>query len=64
MSADIEPPVIRDYSSGMRRVSLMATITLKCQAAGYPPPSITWYKDGALIMDNSTLNVTVDRDGR
>ena len=62
--AAITPPVIREYSSGVRRVSRLSTVTLKCIAAGYPPPTITWYKDKVLIAHNSTLNVTLAVDGR
>ncbi|XP_070197550.1 vascular endothelial growth factor receptor 1-like [Littorina saxatilis] len=61
--AEIRPPVIREYSSGVRRVSELSTVTLKCIAAGYPPPSIIWYKDKVLIGHNSTLNVSLARDG-
>lgn len=61
--AEILPPVIRDYESGVRRVPEHHSVSLKCIVAGFPPPTVTWYKDNTLITSNSTLNVTFTVDG-
>ncbi|KAK7496610.1 hypothetical protein BaRGS_00012262 [Batillaria attramentaria] len=61
--AAIVPPVIREYTTGALRVSEYSTVSLKCIVAGYPPPTVTWYKDNSLITTNSSLNVTFGSDG-
>ncbi|KAL8622266.1 hypothetical protein ACOMHN_043789 [Nucella lapillus] len=61
--APIRHPKILEYSSGVRRVSEMSTVNLKCLTSGYPPPSVTWFKDKVIIAHNSSLNVSVGPDG-
>lgn len=64
MVSEIQKPMIREFSSGVRRVSEYSTVSLKCIVAGYPPPKVTWYKDNLRITTNSSLNVTLAIDGR
>ncbi|XP_023195302.1 hemicentin-1 [Xiphophorus maculatus] len=44
-------PVIRSETQELLAL-LDSSVTLHCEAAGSPPPSITWHKDGQLLSDS------------
>lgn len=33
-------------------------IILKCKVGGYPPPSLSWYKDGVPLKNNPEVEIT------
>uniref|UniRef100_A0A3Q2CT39 Hemicentin-1 n=1 Tax=Cyprinodon variegatus TaxID=28743 RepID=A0A3Q2CT39_CYPVA len=45
--APVIHPDTREYLA-----PLDSSVTLQCQAAGFPPPSITWHKDGQLLINS------------
>ncbi|KAJ3600174.1 hypothetical protein NHX12_034124, partial [Muraenolepis orangiensis] len=53
------PPTITGVSEGPteRKVVLGKPLTLECQAAGHPPPSLTWLKDGVPVQDRESVRV-------
>nr|XP_061790885.1 hemicentin-1-like [Nerophis lumbriciformis] len=53
------PPSIEGEQSGVseRKVVLSKALILECEAGGYPPPSLTWLKDGVPVQDGDTLRV-------
>ena len=46
------PPNITDTTEEYR-VTFGSRVTLACPATGFPPPSITWTKDGIPISENN-----------
>lgn len=36
------------------------TITIACPSSGVPPPLITWYKNGQLVVTKGRLSVDTD----
>lgn len=45
------PTIIEtNLNNGTEEVELISQVTLTCEAAGEPPPEISWYKDGSLII--------------
>ncbi|XP_077463990.1 hemicentin-1 [Stigmatopora argus] len=53
------PPSIAGEQSGAseRKVVLSKPLILECEAGGYPPPSLTWLKDGVPVQDGNTVHV-------
>jgi len=51
-----EVPASIETSDVISRPEVIAndSITLFCPAAGTPPPAVTWYRDGQLLLDNGT----------
>uniref|UniRef100_A0A3B5LKZ5 Hemicentin 1 n=1 Tax=Xiphophorus couchianus TaxID=32473 RepID=A0A3B5LKZ5_9TELE len=47
----VQTPVIRSETQELLAL-LDSSVTLHCEAAGSPPPSITWHKDGQLLSDS------------
>lgn len=53
------PPTIEGVDNGPteRKVVLSKPLILMCEAGGYPPPSLTWLKDGVPVRDGESLHV-------
>ncbi|XP_061539337.1 LOW QUALITY PROTEIN: hemicentin-1 [Phycodurus eques] len=53
------PPSIEGRQSGAseRKVVLGKPLILECEAGGYPPPSLTWLKDGVPVQDGDSVHV-------
>lgn len=53
------PPTIAGGDDGPaeRKVVLGKPLILECEAAGHPPPSLTWLKDGAPVRDGDIIRV-------
>ncbi|XP_061739556.1 hemicentin-1 [Nerophis ophidion] len=53
------PPSIAGLESGPteKKVVLSKPLLLKCEAGGYPPPSLTWLKDGVPVRDGESVRV-------
>ena len=45
----LESPHFITKPSSSVTVKEKQNVTLQCKAAGFPPPIITWYKDGQMI---------------
>ena len=44
-------------------VTFPANLTLTCTATARPRPNITWYKDGAELMESDQVSITSKEDG-
>ena len=44
-------------------VTFPANLTLTCTATARPRPNITWYKDGAELMDGGQVSITSKEEG-
>ena len=44
-------------------VTFPADLTLTCTATARPRPNITWYKDGAELMDGGQVSITSKEEG-
>ena len=44
-------------------VTFPADLTLTCTATARPRPNITWYKDGAELMESDQVSITSKEDG-
>lgn len=53
------PPTIEGGDDGPteRKVVLSKPLILECEAGGYPPPSLTWLKDGVPVRDGESVRV-------
>ncbi|XP_051929215.1 hemicentin-1 isoform X1 [Hippocampus zosterae] len=53
------PPSIAGGQSGTseRKVVLSKPLILECEAGGYPPPSLTWLKDGVPVQHGDKVRV-------
>uniref|UniRef100_A0A8C6L964 Ig-like domain-containing protein n=1 Tax=Nothobranchius furzeri TaxID=105023 RepID=A0A8C6L964_NOTFU len=53
------PPTIPGADDGPseKRVVLTKHLILECEAAGHPPPSLTWLKDGVPVRDGESVRV-------
>ncbi|XP_041648005.1 hemicentin-1 [Cheilinus undulatus] len=53
------PPTIAGGDDGPteRKVVLSKPLILECDAAGHPPPSLTWLKDGVPVRDGESVRV-------
>nr|XP_061831771.1 hemicentin-1-like isoform X1 [Nerophis lumbriciformis] len=53
------PPSIAGLESGPteKKVVLSKPLLLECEAGGYPPPSLTWLKDGVPVRDGESVRV-------
>ncbi|KAM4548643.1 hemicentin-1 isoform 1-T1 [Odontesthes bonariensis] len=53
------PPTIAGGNKGPteRKVVLAKPLILECEAAGHPPPSLTWLKDGVPVRDGESVHV-------
>lgn len=53
------PPTISGGDDGPneRKVVLSKPLTLECEAQGYPPPSLTWLKDGVPVRNGNSVGV-------
>nr|XP_054608122.1 hemicentin-1 isoform X2 [Nothobranchius furzeri] len=53
------PPTIPGADDGPseKRVVLTKHLILECAAAGHPPPSLTWLKDGVPVRDGESVRV-------
>lgn len=53
------PPSIAGGEEGPteRKVVLSEPLILECAAAGHPPPSLTWLKDGVPVRDGESVRV-------
>lgn len=53
------PPSIAGGQSGTseRKVVLSKPLILECEAGGYPPPSLTWLKDGVPVQHGDSVRV-------
>ncbi|KAM6962600.1 hemicentin-1 [Aplochiton taeniatus] len=53
------PPTIPGGENGPteRTVVLSKPLSLECEAAGHPPPSLTWLKDGVPVRDGEGMRV-------
>lgn len=40
-----------------KKVVLAKTLVLECEAAGHPPPSLTWLKDGSPVKAGENLRI-------
>lgn len=38
-------------------------LLLKCKASGYPPPKVTWYKDGTPLQSAAPYEISSSRSG-
>uniref|UniRef100_A0A3Q2YR82 Hemicentin 1 n=1 Tax=Hippocampus comes TaxID=109280 RepID=A0A3Q2YR82_HIPCM len=56
---DIYPPSIAGGQSGTseKKVVLSKPLILECEAGGYPPPSLTWLKDGVPVQHGDKVRV-------
>lgn len=45
------PPVISSETE-MYLAPVDSSVTLQCQADGFPPPSVTWHKDGQTLNES------------
>ena len=52
-------PVIMNIGDNVTAAS-NTTITIRCPVSGVPTPSVTWMKDGELLVDGEKLSVTDD----
>ncbi|MEE6496324.1 hypothetical protein FKM82_002300 [Ascaphus truei] len=55
------PPSILDdigESSTEINIQVTASATLECEFHGVPPPIITWYKNGRLVMESANHTIT------
>ena len=44
-------------------VTFPTNLTLTCTATARPRPNITWYKDGAELMESDQVSITSKEDG-
>jgi len=44
-------------------VTFPADLTLTCTATASPRPNITWYKDGAELMEGGQVSITSKEEG-
>ena len=44
-------------------VTFSANLTLTCTATARPRPNITWYKDGAELMEGGQVSITSKEEG-
>lgn len=53
------PPTITGGEDGPteRKVILSKHLTLECEAAGHPPPSLTWLKDGVPVHHGDSVRL-------
>ncbi|KAM7388095.1 hypothetical protein PAMP_024296 [Pampus punctatissimus] len=53
------PPTIAGGDDGPteRKVILSKPLILECEAGGYPPPSLTWLKDGVPVRDGESVRI-------
>lgn len=53
------PPTITGGDDGPneRKVVVNKPLTLKCEARGHPPPSLTWLKDGVPVRNGESVSV-------
>ncbi|KAM7409728.1 hypothetical protein PAMA_001291 [Pampus argenteus] len=53
------PPTIAGGDDGPteRKVILSKPLFLECDAGGYPPPSLTWLKDGVPVRDGESVHI-------
>lgn len=59
------PPSIKDHSGAalsVVNVRVGMPVTLECESNAVPPPIITWYKNGRMIMASS--NVEFNANGQ
>ena len=47
----------------LTNVTFPANLTLTCTATARPRPNITWYKDGAELMESDQVSITSKEDG-
>lgn len=54
------PPSFRD-SSGEQPVQVSVrvgnSVTLECESNAVPPPTITWYKNGRMVMESGNIQI-------
>ena len=58
------PPSIGGDGLSNVSVTLGGNITLTCDAAGDPPPTIVWMKDGFPIIFSSNENIQLTSNNR
>lgn len=57
------PPIVPPSISGgvdgplEKTVAVGKTLVLECDAAGHPPPSLTWIKDGSPVKTGENLRI-------
>lgn len=54
------PPSIKDHSGtalAVVNVRLGMPVTLECESNAVPPPVITWYKNGRMIIESSNVKI-------
>lgn len=56
------PPVPPSIAGGVdgpveKKVVVSKTLVLDCEAAGHPPPSLTWLKDGSPVKAGENLRI-------
>ncbi|XP_059849711.1 hemicentin-1-like [Hypanus sabinus] len=53
------PPSFDENSgrSSKKKVVIGHSLILKCSPSGYPPPDLSWLKDGALLMGNDRIQL-------
>ena len=58
------PPSIGGDDVSNVSVTLGGNITLTCDAAGDPPPTIVWMKDGFPLISSSNENIQLTSNNR
>ncbi|XP_034035488.1 hemicentin-1 [Thalassophryne amazonica] len=61
--AVLVPPRIRDSggdSPVVESVLVGRSVTLECESNAVPPPTITWYKNGRVVMESENLQILAE----
>ena len=62
LSLSLDPVMIVDHPASRTHPAGFSFIDLTCRATGLPVPSIYWYKDGVLLVDDGDHIQITDND--